>query len=103
MAADLRTRVMDAMKTVLDPEMRIDLVTAGMIKRCEVKGSDLDLEVELTTPACPLKDQIEREVRAALGKVSGLGGIALSFSARVRSAAPPGPVQGIPGVRNVIA
>src|SRR5688572_28555218 len=100
---DLHARVMDALRTVIDPEMHVDLVTAKMIKECVLDGRDLRLDVELTTPACPLKDVIERDVRAALAKVDGLGKVALAFSSRVRSApslAASGPIAGL---RNIVA
>ncbi len=101
--SDLHARVMDALKTVIDPEMRIDLVTAKMIKKAELSGVDLDLDVELTTPACPLKDKIEADVRAALAKVPGLGRVALVFSARVRQAPAASAAAALPGVRNIVA
>ena len=103
MADTLDKRIQDALRTVLDPEMRIDLVTAGMVKRVEVSGSDAQVEIELTTPACPLKEQIEREVRAALALVVGLKGLELSFSARVRSGAAPAGAAPIAGIQNIVA
>ena len=103
MSQDLQARVMAALKTVIDPEMRIDLVTAKMIKKAELSGRDLDLDVELTTPACPLKDKIEGDVRAALAKVEGLGRVSLVFSSRVRQAAALEGAAALPGVANIIA
>lgn len=103
MSADLQSRVHAALKTVIDPEMRIDLVTAKMIKKADLQGNDLDLDVELTTPACPLKDKIEQDVRAALAKVDGLGRINLVFSSRVRQASALEGAAPLPGVRNIVA
>jgi len=100
---DLHARVIDALRTVIDPEMHVDLVTAKMIKECALDGRDLKLDVELTTPACPLKDVIERDVRAALAKVEGLGRVGLVFSARVRSAPALAASGPIPGLRNIVA
>src|SRR5436190_20967630 len=100
---ELQSRVMDALRTVNDPEMHIDLVTAKMIKECVIEGRDLKLDVELTTPACPLKDVIERDVRAALGKVAGLGRVSLAFSSRVRSAPSLAQAAPLPGLRNIVA
>ena len=97
------TQLRDALRTVLDPELRVDLVTAGMVKRAEVAGGVARVEVELTTPACPLKDQIERDVRAALARVPGVTAVELAFSARVRSAPSAAGASAIPGIRNVIA
>ena len=49
-----------------DPELRRDLVTLGMVKDVAVEGGAVRLTVELTTPACPLKDTIAKDVTAAL-------------------------------------
>ncbi len=50
--------VLDALRRVQDPELFKDLVTLNMIKHVEVTGDRVKLGVELTTPACPMKDQI---------------------------------------------
>ena len=103
MTLQLEDRVREALRTVLDPELRIDLVTAGMVKGVEVDGSDVKLDIELTTPACPLKDQIEREVRAAVSRVEGVGRIGLAFSSRVRSGPSVAGAMQVAGIRNVVA
>ena len=60
--------VIDAMRTVQEPELGRDLVTLDMVKNVVIDGSDLSMTIELTTPACPLKDEIERTTHAALGR-----------------------------------
>ena len=49
---------LDALRKVMDPELRRDLVSLGMVKDLAVDGDTVRLKVELTTPACPLKDTI---------------------------------------------
>ena len=95
--------VMAALKTVNDPELHKDIVTLGMVKDLRIDGTKVALQVELTTPACPLKDQIEADVRRALGTVDGIGDIQLTFGARVRANSSAGP-QGdlLPKVKNVV-
>ena len=58
--------VLDALKGVKDPDLGRDLVDLGMIKDIRIGDGTVALTVNLTTPACPLKAQIERDVRAAL-------------------------------------
>jgi ATP-binding protein involved in chromosome partitioning len=103
MANDLRENVLAALRTVLDPEMHVDLVTAGMVKEVAHEGGRLRLGIELTTPACPLKDVIERDVRAAVSRVRGVETIEVAFTARVRQAPAFGGTAAIPGIRNVVA
>ncbi len=99
----MESEVLTVLRKVIDPELGRDLVTAGMIKELAVEGSRLRLVVELTTPACPLKDKIEADVRAALGTLPGLETLELSFGAKVRSAIANRPETDLlPGVKNVV-
>src|SRR5690242_17733125 len=58
--------VLAALRTVQEPELGGDLVTRNMVRNLAIDGSAVAFTIELTTPACPLKDQIEDEVRQAL-------------------------------------
>ena len=58
--------VLEALKGVKDPDLGRDLVDLGMIKDIKIGDGTVALTVNLTTPACPLKAQIERDVRSAL-------------------------------------
>jgi ATP-binding protein involved in chromosome partitioning len=92
---------LEALKKVMDPELKRDLVSLGMVKDLKVTGDAVSLKVELTTPACPLKDTIGRDVEAAL-RGAGASRVELAWGAQVRSA--PGVAQGqlTPGVKNII-
>jgi len=92
---------LDALRKVNDPELHRDLVSLGMVKDLVVDGDAVRLKVELTTPACPLKDSIGRDVEAAL-RGAGFKQVQISWGAQVRSA--PGVSQSelTPGVKNII-
>ena len=94
--------VMAALRTVEEPELGGDLVTRNMIKDLRIDGGAVAFTIELTTPACPLKDEIESRVRTALEPV-GVESIDLTWGASVRRAAPRTPEQLLPGVKNIIA
>jgi len=100
MALDTKA-ALDALKKVMDPELRRDLVSLGMVKDLVVDGGTVRLKVELTTPACPLKDTIATDVRGAL-VAAGFREVELSWGAQVRAA--PGAAQGqmVPGVKNIV-
>jgi len=79
-------QVRDALRTVNDPELHRDLVTLDFVRDIKVRGADVSFTVTLTTPACPLKDQIREESEAAVRKlVPGVGKIDIAFDARVRA------------------
>jgi ATP-binding protein involved in chromosome partitioning len=100
----LEQRILEALRGVDDPEMHVDLVRAGMVKDIKALSADTArVEVELTTPACPLKEQIDREVREALDAVEGLSSYELVLSAKVRQSAAPAGKAPIPGIRNIVA
>jgi len=95
-------QVIGALSNVIEPELHRDLVTLDMIKDLAVDGGTVRFSVVLTTPACPLRTQIEQEVRAAVMALPGVDEVAINMTANV--AADPR-VRGhleIP-VRNTIA
>ncbi len=94
--------VLAALRTVQEPELGGDLVTRNMIKDLAIDGSAVAFTIELTTPACPLKDEIEAAVRTALTPV-GVTELALTWGAAVRRAAPRSAELLVPGVKNIIA
>ncbi|HEX9118213.1 MAG TPA: Mrp/NBP35 family ATP-binding protein [Anaerolineae bacterium] len=77
--------VMEALKTVQEPELHRDLVTLNMVKDLSVQDGNVAFTVVLTTPACPLRNQIESEARAAVLKVPGVSQVNIKWDAQVRA------------------
>ncbi len=88
-----------ALATVLDPELHQDLVSLGMIERLAIDGGTVAVTVQLTTPACPMKAQIEADVVRAVRAVEGVERVDVDFTAQVRG----NPQASLPGVKHVIA
>jgi ATP-binding protein involved in chromosome partitioning len=61
-----KEKVLEALSYVDDPDLKKDLVTLNMIKNVAVDGKKISFTVVLTTPACPLKAEIERACRNAI-------------------------------------
>jgi ATP-binding protein involved in chromosome partitioning len=61
-----KEQVIDALKYVDDPDLKKDLVTLGMVKDVEVDGKNVSFTVVLTTPACPMKDMIQKACENAI-------------------------------------
>src|SRR3954470_1027775 len=96
--------VLEALKVVRDPDLNRDIVSLGFIKDLKIDGGRVAFTIELTTPACPVKDQMRDQARAAVMRVPGVASVDVQMSARVREAASPDAGrQSLPGVRNVIA
>jgi ATP-binding protein involved in chromosome partitioning len=96
-----REAVMQALRTVQDPEIFKDIVTLNMVKEVRVDGDDVFVHVELTTPACPLKEVIERDVKAAIAKI-GARNVNLQLTAATRGPAVPRK-DVLPQVKNIVA
>ena len=98
-------QILKALSTVQEPELGGDLVSRQMIKDIKIDGRRVGLTVELTTPACPLKDQIQRECEDALVKLAGVAreDIAIEFSANVRPRGGIPEKAAVPGVSHVLA
>jgi ATP-binding protein involved in chromosome partitioning len=101
MAVVTQDQVLGALRTVKDPELFKDIVTLGMVKDIRVDGANVEVTVELTTPACPLKDVIEKDVTAALKHI-GAEQVKLNITANTRG--PAGPKRdALPQVKNIVA
>jgi ATP-binding protein involved in chromosome partitioning len=93
--------VLKALATVQEPELGGDLVSRKMVKDLVVDGTRASFTIELTTPACPLKDEIQARVEAALRPI-GAEQIEVTWGATVRRSTPSTP-QMLPGVKNIVA
>jgi ATP-binding protein involved in chromosome partitioning len=76
--------VLEALRRVQDPELHRDIVSLGMVKNLAVDHGQVKFTVELTTPACPLRETIEHDCKQALAQVPGISGLEISFGAQVR-------------------
>jgi ATP-binding protein involved in chromosome partitioning len=94
--------ILEALSQVQEPELGKDIVTLQMVKNIVIEGTTAAFTIELTTPACPLKDEIESNTRAALTAI-GVSDVTLTWGSMVRRAAPRQAEQLLPNVKNVIA
>ena len=77
--------VMRALATVQEPELHRDLVTLNMIHNLTIHEGEVSFTIMLTTPACPLRNVMERDATAAVQKVPGVTKINVRFDAQVRT------------------
>lgn len=94
--------VTEALRGVNDPEIGRSLVELGMVRNMRVCGGAVTFEVQLTTPACPLKAKIEEDCRAAVAALPGVEQVTVEWSSRVPQGAKRAQQQ-LPGVKHVIA
>ena len=96
--------VLGALMAVKDPDLHRDIVTLGFIKNLHIDGGRVAFSIELTTPACPVKDQMREQAHAVVAAVPGVSSVEIEMTSSVRAVGAPdagrAPVE---GVKNVIA
>ncbi len=95
--------VLDALRTVEDPDLHKDIVTLNFVKDLKIDGDKVSFTIELTTPACPVKDEMEKWAREAVLKIGGVREVEIQMTAAVSQGAAVEGTQSIPGVKNIIA
>lgn len=97
-------QVLHALRNVQDPELHRPMVAMGMIQDVRVSGDEVAMRVVLTTPACPLKETIEREITQALEvELPAVKHVRVEWDAHVLASAPRPGTRPIAGVRNIVA
>jgi len=80
----LHDEVMKALSTVMEPELHRDLVSLNMVRDLSIDDAGVaHMRVMLTTPACPLKDVIARDIQGALARVNGIRSVDLKWDSNV--------------------
>src|SRR5512138_3927803 len=94
--------VLAALSKVQEPELHKDLVTLNMIRELDIKDEVVSFTIMLTTPACPLRTQIEKEARQAVMAVEGVKSVSIKFDSDVPN---DGRMRGLLSmpIRNAIA
>src|SRR2546422_1398405 len=102
-AAITESKVLDALRSVMDPDLHRDIVSLNFIRNLKIEGGTVSSDVNLTAPACPVKDRLREQSRqAVLEHVPGVKDVRVNMTAEVRR--PPAPETGrIRGVKNIIA
>jgi len=96
--------VLDALRAVCDPDLHKDIVALKFVKDLKIDGGHVSFTIELTTPACPVKDQMRDQARSVVAQLPGVASVGVQMSAQVRSAVGSDLNKlPVPGVRNVIA
>jgi len=78
------TQVLDALKKVVDPDLHRDIVTLGFVKELTIDGGVVSFKVQLTTPACPVKDQLQYECEGVVSAIEGVTSVNVEMTAQVR-------------------
>jgi ATP-binding protein involved in chromosome partitioning len=104
MAVDVkRQEVLEQLSTVQDPDLHRDLVSLGMIQDLAIQGTAVNFAIVLTTPACPVKNDMKEWCRAAVARLPWVQEVNVDLRSQTVAGRTVGQGQLIPKVKNVIA
>ncbi|MBW1886531.1 MAG: P-loop NTPase, partial [Deltaproteobacteria bacterium] len=100
------SQILDALRPIVDPDFRKSIVDLGFVQNIAIRGGDVSFAIELTTPACPIKEEFEQDARARVSALEGVDNVSVSMTSQSRPT--PGSVETaredvFPGVFRTIA
>ncbi len=95
--------VLNALSQIIDPDLRKDIVALGFVRDLAIEGGNVSFRIVLTTPACPVKEQMETQAREIVSALDGVTNVNVTMDAEVPQGRGVANNVAIPGVRNIIA
>src|SRR5256884_1952979 len=95
--------VLDALRQIKDPDLHKDIVTLGFIKDLKIDNGDVSFRIVLTTPACPVKSEMEAAAHELVNAINGVRSVEVTMDAEVPKGRGLGDKVSVPGVKNIIA
>jgi len=95
--------VLEALKRIEDPDLHRDIVSLGFVRDIDVSNGRVGVRIVLTTPACPVRDQMKTQAEELLRGLDGVSDVDVTMDAEVRSGSPMANKQPVEGVRQIIA
>ena len=91
-----------ALSQIKDPDLGRDIVTLGFVKDLQIDGENVSFAIELTTPACPVRDQMKEEAHRAVLSLPGVTNVEVEMTSKVRGTQSEQKDELIPLVKNVV-
>lgn len=95
--------VLSALSVIIDPDFQRDIVSLGFIKQLTLAEERVSFSIELTTPACPLKDQFKAEAERVVAALPGVSEVAVTMTARKRPPRQLADGSGLSAVAGILA
>jgi ATP-binding protein involved in chromosome partitioning len=96
-------QILDALRAVQDPDLHQDIVSLGFVTKHEVEGGRVNVIINLTTPACPVKDELKKEAERVIRAVPGVTDVSIEMTAVVKGMGGSAGGGMLPGIAHIIA
>ncbi|MBI4179139.1 Mrp/NBP35 family ATP-binding protein [bacterium] len=94
--------VLNALRNIEDPDLHQDIVSLGFVKNVRIDGGKVSFVIEMTTPACPVREKFQTEATRLVGQLPGVAAVDVQMTSQVRPSRAETKNDLIPGVRNVV-
>jgi len=95
--------VLNSLRQIIDPDLRKDIVELDFVRDLTIDGGDVAFTIMLTTPACPVKEEMESQAIEIVSGLEGVANVAVTMDAEVPQGRGIKNNVAIPGVKNIIA
>ena len=95
--------ILDSLRQIKDPDLHKDIVTLGFIRDLKIDGGNVSFRIVLTTPACPVKAEMESAAKDIVGNLPGVTSVAVTMDAEVPKGRGLGEKVSIQGIKNIVA
>src|SRR5436190_2909184 len=95
--------VLEALRQIKDPDLHKDIVTLGFIKDLAITNGTVSFSIVLTTPACPVRDEMQNAARELVSAIPGVNAVNVTMDAEVPKGRGIGDKISVPGVKNIVA
>ncbi len=98
--------VLNALRPIVDPDFNRSIVDLGFVKGITIEGGRVSFSIELTTPACPVKEQFQQAAEQAVAALAGVEEVLVTMTANTRASpasAASEQAEGLKRVRNIVA
>jgi len=94
--------VLEALRSVRDPDLGRDIVSLGFVKNVQVADGKVGFTIELTTPACPVRELMQQQARQAVAALPGVGTVEVTMTSRVRASGGAAKEALTPTIKNIV-
>src|SRR5689334_18679508 len=95
--------ILDSLRQIQDPDLHKDIVTLGFIRDLRIDGGNVSFRIVLTTPACPVKAEMESAAKEIVGSLPGVTSVSVTMDAEVPKGRGLGEKVSIQGIKNIVA